>query len=58
MFVILKYKNAFTEGQMISKANFLVLIWTKNQTELFFDFCPSILKEVGSKKIKSLYTTN
>ena len=31
-----------SKGQLISKANFLVLIWTKNQTKLFFDFCPSL----------------
>ena len=31
-----------TKGQLISKANFLVLIYTKNPTKLFFDFCPSL----------------
>ena len=30
------------KGQIISKANFLVLIWTKNRTKLFFDFCPNV----------------
>ena len=30
------------KGQLISKANSLVLIWTKNPTKLFFDFCPSL----------------
>ena len=29
-------------GQSISKANFLVLIWTKKPTKLFFEFCPSL----------------
>ena len=32
------------KGQLISKANFLVLIWTKKQTKLFFDYCPKDLK--------------
>ena len=26
------------KGQLISKANFLALIWSKNQTKLFFDY--------------------
>ena len=30
------------KGQLISKANFLVLIWTKKRTKLFFDLCPSL----------------
>ena len=30
------------KGQIISKANFLVLIWTKKWTKLFVDFCPSL----------------
>ena len=30
------------KGQLISKANFLVLIWTKTRTKLLFDFCPSL----------------
>ena len=30
------------KGQLISKANLLVLIWTKNPTKLFLDFCPSL----------------
>ena len=28
--------------QLILKANFFVLIWTKKQTKLFFDFCLSL----------------
>ena len=39
-----------TKGQLISKANFLVLIWAKNGMKLFFDFCPKDLKWVKSKK--------
>ena len=31
------------------KQNFLVLIWTKNRTKLFFDFCPKDLKWVKWK---------
>ena len=31
-----------SKGQLIPKANSLVLIWTKNRTKLFFDFCPSL----------------
>ena len=30
------------KGQLISKAKFLVLIWTKNRTKLYFDFWPSL----------------
>ena len=37
------------KGQQISEANFLVLIWTKKRTKLFFDFCPKDLKWVKSK---------
>ena len=32
------------KGQLFSKANFLVLIWTQKWTKLFFDFCPKDLK--------------
>ena len=39
-----------TKGQLISKTIFLVLIWTKNQMKLFFDYCPKGLKWVKSKK--------
>ena len=35
-----------TKGQIISKSNFLVLIWTKNRTKLFFDFFPEDWKWV------------
>ena len=39
--------NPFSDskGQLISKWNLLLLIWTKNKTELFFDFCPSLQKD-------------
>ena len=40
---------AAAKGQLISKANFLVLIRTKKRTKLFFDFCPKDLKQVKSK---------
>ena len=33
-------KGEGSKGQLISKANFLVLIWTKNRTKLFFWFLP------------------
>ena len=41
---ILFYKigGEVNKGQLISKANFLVLIWTKNRIKLFFDFFPSL----------------
>ena len=32
------------KGQLFSKANFFVLIWTKKRTKLFFEFCPNDLK--------------
>ena len=32
----------WVKGQLISKANFLALIWTKKRTKLFFDFCPRL----------------
>ena len=34
------------KGQLISKAKFKVLIWTKKGTKIFLDFCPSSLKWV------------
>ena len=34
------------------KANILVLVWTKNWTKLFFDFCPKNLKWVKSKRCR------
>ena len=37
------------KGQLISKANFEVFIWTKNWTKIFFYFCPSSLKWIKSK---------
>ena len=37
-----KLLDISTKSQILSKANFLVLIWTKNPTKLFFDFCPSL----------------
>ena len=48
------YANA--KGQIISKANFEVFIWTKNRTKIFPYFCPRSLKWVKSKKeYKLLY---
>jgi hypothetical protein len=35
-----------SKGQLISKVNFLILIGTKNQTKLIFDYCPKDLKWV------------
>ena len=35
---------SFIKGQLISKANFRVLIWTKKRTKFFFEFCPKDLK--------------
>ena len=44
------------KGQLISKGNFLVFIWTKNRTKIFLYFCPSFLKWVKSwKGCKLLY---
>ena len=37
------------KGQLISKANFLVLIWTKNPTNLFF-FISALASEFGSNQ--------
>ena len=36
------WKPFGTKGQIISKANFLVLQWTKNRTKSFFDFFSSL----------------
>ena len=38
------------KGQLISKANFEVFIWTKNWMKIFLYFCPSSLKWAKSKK--------
>ena len=44
------------KGQVISKANFEVFIYTKNRTKIFFYFCPRCLKWIKSKKeYKLLY---
>ena len=44
------------KGQIISKANFEVFIWTKNRTKIFLYFCPRSLKWTKSKKeYKLLY---
>ena len=43
----------FIKGQLISKANFLGLIWTKKRTKSFFEFWISQIK-----KIKKLYYIN
>ena len=44
------------KGQLISKADFTVFIWTKKPTKIFLFFCPSTLKWVKSKKeCKLLY---
>jgi hypothetical protein len=51
------YCNSVSKGQISSNANFLVLIWTKNPTKIFFYFCPS-LQWGWIKKIKALYITN
>ena len=42
--ILCVWENWFYKGQLISKSNFLVLIWTKNRTKLLFDFCPKDLK--------------
>jgi hypothetical protein len=46
------------KGQLISKCPFGVFNLPKNQQKNFQDFCPSLLKEVKSKKIRALYTAN
>ena len=33
-----------TKGQLISKANFNVFVWTKKSTKIFLYFCPSFKK--------------
>ena len=38
------------KGQLILKCPFGVIVSTKNQRIFFKDFCPSLLKEVESKK--------
>ena len=35
-------RQNFTKGQLISKANFEVFIWTKKRTKIFLYFCPSL----------------
>ena len=40
----------YSKGQIISKANLEVFIWTKKQTKIFLFFCPRSLKWVKSKK--------
>ena len=47
-----------SKGQLISKVNFKVFIWTIKRTKIFLHFCPSLKKKVRSRKIRALYTTN
>ena len=37
---------AVTKGQIISKSNFKVFIWTKKWTKIFLYFCPSFRKSL------------
>ena len=37
-------ESDFVKGQLIPKASFRVLIWTKKGIKLFFDFCTNDLK--------------
>ena len=41
---------SMAKGQLISKGLFDVIVSTKKPTIFFKDFCPSLQKEVGSKK--------
>ena len=45
----------FPKGQIISKANFEVFIWTKNRSKIFLYFCPRSLKWIKSKKNTNYY---
>ena len=39
------------KGHLILKGIFDITVWTKRNKEMYFkDFCPSLYKEVGSKK--------
>ena len=50
--VVMLFNNP--KGQIILKTNFLVLIWTKNPTKLYFEFRPSLYSKKRSyKKIKA-----
>ena len=46
------------KGQLISICLFVSSNLPKKQRNFFQDFCPSLWKEVKSKKITALYTTN
>ena len=39
IWLLCTFVEFISKGQLISKSNFLVLIWTKKWTKLFFDFC-------------------
>ena len=41
-------------GQLISKPNFELIIWTKKRTKIFFYFCPSLLQGSNHKNNGSL----
>ena len=45
------------KGQLISKADMKVFIWTKKLTKIFLYFCPS-LKNESIKKIMAHYHAN
>jgi hypothetical protein len=40
--VIDRSSGIYFKGQLISKANFEVFIWTKKQTKIFLYICPSL----------------
>ena len=45
------------KGQLISKENFKVFIWTKKPTKIFSYFCPNFIKPLKSGR-KKTYKTN
>ena len=50
-FAIITDKAIVQKGQLISKANFEVFIWTKKQTKIFLYFCPSLWKWSNQENI-------
>ena len=46
------YPLSVYKGQLISKANYKVFIWTKKPTNIFLYFCPSFKKPLKSVRNK------
>ena len=52
----ISYRTAEAKGQLISKANFKLFIWTKKLTKIFLYFCPRSKKPLKVVETKDKST--